>query len=179
MNKKFTKDERYQFEKQFGIKTIVERVDKKILLVQESLTNEWMPGHWGMPGGKPFEKETFLETFNRKMKDEVGKDLKVEGIFKIQELLVDSATVLIFIVVSKVDQDFAVVGDSYKWVDLKEIEKMDTAEFTEFFNKELLLEYLKGEKKTISFDIIDSRKYFEMYEDPDYKKWWNSGKKND
>ena len=59
--------ERYQYEKINAIKVIVENQEGRVLLIKEPETNEWMPGHWGLPGGKPLVKESLYKAFKRKM----------------------------------------------------------------------------------------------------------------
>ncbi len=174
-------DKRYQFEKVVAIKVIVENPKGKILLIQEPETNEWMPGHWGLPGGKPLEKESLYNAFKRKIKGELGVDLEPKGIYRIEELLIDGRTALMFHVVTQVKKDFK-PGDeiaSYKWAGIEEVKAMDTSEFTEFFNKELLLDYLAGNREVADFDLIETQQYYDMHENPNYQKWWESGKKND
>ena len=172
-------DPRYQYVKVNAIKVIIQRSDGKILLIQEPETNDWMPGHWGLPGGKPLQKESLYEAFKRKMKEELGKDIEPMGIYKIEELLIEEKTVLMFHVVAELGADEDIKGESqnYKWVDINEIESMDTAEFTEYFNKKLLLKYLKGKKQVISFDLIETWNYHDLSNDKDYKRWLESDKR--
>lgn len=172
-------DSRYQYEKINAVKVIVENPEGKILLIQEPETNEWMPGHWGLPGGKPFVKESLRQTFKRKMKEELGVDIEPKGIFRVEELLTEKRTVLMFHVVAEVGREIKFGGESktYKWVDIEEVRKIDPAEFTEFFNKKLLLDYLSGNREVVDFDLIETQNYYDMGENPEYKKWWESGKK--
>ena len=133
-------DPRFQYERVNVIKIIVENPEGKVLLIQEPETNEWMPLHWGLPGGKPLVKESLYGAFKRKMKEELGQNIEPPGIFRIEELLIEEKTVLMFHVVTKVGE-ISLSGESksYKWVDANELEKMDVTEFTEYFNKKLLL----------------------------------------
>lgn len=172
-------DPRFQYERVNVIKVIVENPEGKVLLIQEPETNEWMPLHWGLPGGKPLVKESLYEAFNRKMKDELGRDVEPAGIFKIEELLIEGRTVLMFHAVAKVGEiSLPEEIKSYKWVDAKDVEKMDAAEFTEYFNKKLLLDYLTGEKKLAGFDLIETQNYYNLENEPEYKRWFESGKNN-
>ncbi|MEJ2347623.1 MAG: NUDIX hydrolase [Patescibacteria group bacterium] len=172
-------DPRYQYDKANVIKVILERPDGKVLLIQEPETNEWMPGHWGLPGGKPLVKESLYQAFKRKTKEELGSELEPEGIFRLEELLIEGRTVFMFHAVAKINQEIKLEGESkaYKWVNTEDIQKMDSAEFTEFFNKKLLTDYLMGDKKVISFDLIETQEYYNLSEDADYKRWIESGKK--
>lgn len=172
-------DTRYQYERVNAVKIILENPNGKILLIQEPETNEWMPGHWGLPGGKPLEKESLYQTFKRKIKGDLGLEVEPEGIFRIEELLIDGRTVFMFHLVARLTGDHAIEGEikSYKWAGKEEVEEMGTEEFTEYFNKKLLLAYLKGSKALAPISLIESQKYYDLVQDPDYKKWFESGKK--
>jgi len=169
-------DPRYQYERVNVIKVIVQNPEGKVLLIQEPETNEWMPLHWGLPGGKPLAKESLYKTFKRKMQEELGQDIEPEGIFRIEELLVEGRTVLMFHAVAKVgESSLSGESKSYKWTDSNDIEKMDVSEFTEYFNKKLLLAYLTGDKKLVGFDLIEAQNYYDSEDEPEYKRWFESG----
>ena len=51
-------DERYSYEKANVIKIIAQNSRGEVLLIKEPDTNDWMPGHLGLPGGKPFAQES-------------------------------------------------------------------------------------------------------------------------
>lgn len=165
-------DEKYQYEKQIVIKVIVENAKGKILLIKEPETNEWMPGHWGLPGGKVLEKESLYKAFKRKAKEELGADIEPVGLYRVEELLIEGRTVFIFHAVTHVKGDLKLSGDSKekKWVGVEEVKNMETAEFTEFFNKELILDYLTGNREVVDFDLIETQQYYDMHGNPKYKK---------
>lgn len=173
-------DPRYQYEKINVVKVIVENSEGKVLLIQEPDTNEWMPSHWGLPGGKPLAKESLYKAFKRKMQEELGQDLEPHGLFRIKELLLTKRTVLAFIAVVKVSSETKPTGDikSYKWVGVEEIEAMDASVFTEFYNKKLLLDYLTGNEEDFDFSVIEPMQFYDLSDDPEFKKWWESGKKD-
>lgn len=173
-------DSRYQYEKINVVKVIVENPKGKILIIQEPETNEWMPGHWGLPGGKPFSKESLYNAFKRKMQEELGQDFEPHGIYRIEELLLTERTVLAFIAVAKVSSEIKPVGEAktYKWVGIDEVETMDTAEFTEFYNKKLILDYLTGNKEIVDFNLIEPFQFYDLSDNSEFKRWWESGKKD-
>lgn len=173
-------DPRYQFEKQIAIKAIIENPEGKILLIQEPEDYEWMPGHWGLPGGRPYEKESLYKAFKRKMNEESGLDIEPKGVFRIEELLIEKKTVFIVHVVAEVHSDVTLKADSrgFRWVGVEGVKSMETSEFTEFFNKELLLDYLTGNREVVDFDLIETQQYYDMHENPKYKKWLESGQKS-
>ena len=100
--------------------------------------------------------------------------------FRIEELLLTQRTVLAFIAVVMVDTEAKPIGEikSYKWVGVEEIEAMDVSEFTEFYNKKLLLDYLTGNKEVFDFSVIEPLQFYDLSEDPEFKRWWESGKKD-
>lgn len=171
-------DPRYQYERVNAIKVIVEGPDGRILLTQEPETNEWMPGHWGLPGGKPLEKESLTEAFGRKMQEELGREISAEGLIKIEELLIEGRTVLMFILWAKIDtSEVSGQSRSSKWVGKEDIEQMKTEEFTEFYNKRLLLDFFSKSYSLTPLSVIDTLKFYELANDPEYKTWLESGKK--
>ncbi len=176
--KRLIKDKRFVYEKHIAVKAIIERTDGKVLLIREPENNEWMPLHWGLPGGKPFAKESLEESFKRKMKDEIGQKVAIAGLYRIQEMLIEGVSVYFLIVVSKVGEGFetTLADEEFRWVDLEDVEKMEIIEFSEFFNKEMLTQYLKGEKDLVPFSIVETRKYYEMANNDEYAKWLQSGK---
>jgi 8-oxo-dGTP diphosphatase len=161
------------------IKIIVQDSKGKILLFQESLDHDWMPGHWGLPGGKANVRESLLNAIKRLTKEEVGVDINPLGIFRIEELLNDNETILIYNVVALLThpEDLKTQRNT-KWVELNDIEKMKVEEFTEFFNKKLLLDYLKSDRGLTDFNLIETQEYYDLHGNPEYKRWLESGKKN-
>lgn len=172
-------DPRYTYTKINAIKIIVKSDNGKILLIREPETNEWMPRHWGLPGGKTLEKESLYKAFKRKIMGDLGVDLEPGGIVKIEELLMDGRTVLMFHTVVNVKDEIDVKGEvsEFKWADKSEVEGMDLTEFTEYFNKDLILDCISGDLKPVDFDLIETHNFFEMEGNPDYKRWLESGSK--
>lgn len=170
-------DPRYQYERVNVVKIIVENGDDKVLLIQEPSDNAWMPDHWGLPGGKPIEKESFLEAARRKSVEELGYELAFDGIVRIEELLIDGRTVLMFILRAKTNVD-EVRGrsKSFKWLVRSEVEIMRVEEFTEFYNRKLLLDYFAGNYELGPLSLVDTLKFYQMVDDSEYKKWLESGK---
>ncbi|MGB6838860.1 MAG: NUDIX hydrolase [Microgenomates group bacterium] len=171
---------KFRYEKINVIKIIVENSEGKILLIQEPETNDWMPLHWGLPGGKPLAGESLLEASKRKLKEELGQNMEPEGIWGIKELLLTERTVLVFIAVARIQEGIELSGESktYKWVTEEDIESMDISEHTEYYNKELLIDFFTGNKKLIPFTKIKSYKFYELENVLDFKRWWESGKKD-
>lgn len=161
-----------------AVKLIVTNPAGRVLLIQEPENNDWMPLHWGLPGGKPAEKESLKETLERKSKTDVGQHLNVQGILEIEELLVKGKTVMMYTVLAKAASN-KVQGEAkkHKWVDKKDVEKMKIEDFTEFFNKELILNFFEDKLKLIPLETINTLKYYKIKDNPNYKKWFDSGNK--
>jgi len=173
-------DPRYTYEKINVVKVIIENPEGKVLLVQEPDTNEWMPGHWGLPGGKPYAAESLYEACKRKAKEELGQDIEPEGIFGLKELLLTERTVLAFILVAREKDGVPFTGQNkkYRWVTRQDVDSMDVSEFTEYYNRELLLDFFAGDKDLAPLSLIKSFKFFELENTSDFKKWWESGRKD-
>lgn len=171
---------RYQYDKVNAVKVILISKNDKVLLIKEPDTNDWMPGHWGLPGGKTLEKESLIQAYKRKAKDDLGVSIEPIGIFRIEELLMGEKTAMMYHVVAYVEKEFVPQGEiaGYKWVGAEEVEKLDLVEFTEFFNKRLLLDFLRGGRELINFSFIDTLDYYNKEKnDLDYIRWFKSGKR--
>ena len=168
------------YEKINSIKAIIENPEGKILLIQEPESDDWMPLHWGLPGGRSRLKESLYDAFKRTLQEEIGVDIEPLGIYKIEEVLHEDRTVLMFIAVAKVFGEVEIKGrlNAFKWVTAEEIGKMDTSEFTAFYAKKLLLDYLAGNREYIDFKIIETQQYYNLDENAEFQKWLESGKRS-
>lgn len=166
-------DTRYSYEKINVVKIVVESPDGKVLLVKEPETNEWMPGRWGFPGGKVLEKESLYEAFKRKSIDDLNIQLEPLGLYKVVELLLEEKTVLMFHMVSKLKKDMNIRGEiaDCQWVNREDVGSMEIVEFTEYYNKDLLLDYFNGKGKLMSLDFVESRFYYKLGADKHFNKW--------
>lgn len=54
--------------------------DGKVLILRRSATDQWMPGHYGLPGGKIDGSETPAEAISRECKEEAGLNVKPEDL---------------------------------------------------------------------------------------------------
>ena len=165
------------YKKENSIKVIIENKEGKILLVQESADDEWMPNHWGLPGGRPKLKEPLHDALVRTVKEETDIDVEPLGLYKIEEVLHEDRTVMMFITVAHFDFEIEIKGrvQSHKWVDAEDVAKMDTSEFTAFYAKDLILDYLAGNREYVDFKLIETQQYYGLDESEAYKKWINSG----
>lgn len=173
-------EQEHEFKKISSIKAIIENPEGKILLIQEPETDEWMPLHWGLPGGRPQLKESLHVAFKRTLQEEISLDLEPLGLYKIEEVLHDDRTALMFIVVAKVFQPPEIKGriNAHKWVNQEDVEKMETSEFTAFYAKKLILDYLAGNREYKDISLIETQEYYGLNQDPEFQKWLDSGKTN-
>lgn len=172
-------DPRYEYQKANAVKILLRNKEGQVLLIREPLTHEWMPGHWGLPGGKALVRESLLETFERKMRDDLGSKTEIEGIFKIVELLMPERTVLMYVLVASTNEEkFSGEFMECKWVGRSEVEGMEIKEFTEYYNREMLLEFfdLGDNLKLEPVEVLKTYKYYAMDDNEEYKKWLDSGK---
>lgn len=172
-------DVRYEYPKYNAVKIIVySRQNRSVLMLQEPDTFEWMPNRWGLPGGKALKNELLRETLERKIDSDIGSKVNISGIFKIEELVQDEKTIIMYIFVAETEGEFQPNGESKnsKWVTTKEIATMDIDQFTEFYNSKLLQDFLKNPDKIIPLEVIESWNYNLMIDNPEYKKWINTGR---
>lgn len=168
------------YERINSVKVIIENSEGKILLIQESADDPWMPLHWGLPGGRPNLKESLYNALKRKLQEEIGVEVEPLGFYKVEEVLHDNRTVLMFIATAKMHFEQEIKGKiaAYKWVESSDVEKMDTSEFTAFYAKNLILGYLSGNRECVPFDIIETQLYYDLDQDPEFQKWLESGKQD-
>lgn len=166
-------DERYSFAKVIAVKAIIESRENKVLLIKEPEDHVWMPGRWGFPGGKPFEKESIYDAFKRKMSEEVGLIAEPDGIYKIEELLLEEKSVYMFhAAVKNIEPDqITKIESELRWVGIDEVQEMKLSQFTEFFNKKLLLDYLSGDRELVDFGIVETQNYYDLHDSNAYQSW--------
>jgi len=100
---------------------------KGILFIKRSMKKSTLPGAWSFPSGTVEVDEDFKETVKREADEELGIEVKVEGVIATKELPefnVKLIFVLCFIVNGKpVVKEF------------DEIEKFEWLKFSDFFKK--------------------------------------------
>ena len=173
-------EEEKNYQKINSIKVIIENPEGKVLLIQEPATDEWMPLHWGLPGGRPKLKESLRDALKRTLQEEIGVEIEPLGMYRIEELLHQDRTVLMFIAIAKIYGEIEIKGrvNAHKWVTAQDLEKMETSEFTAFYAKKLLLDYLAGNREFVDFMLVETQAYYDLQTDPEYRKWSDSGKKS-
>lgn len=54
--------------------------DGKVLILRRSSTDQWMPNHYGLPGGKIEKEETIYQAACRECKEEINIDVYPEDL---------------------------------------------------------------------------------------------------
>jgi len=167
------------YQKINSVKIIIERPGGEVLIIQELESDEWMPLHWGLPGGRPRLKESLRDALKRTLQEEIGAEIEPQGIYKIEELLHTDRTVLMFIAVARLSEEIEIKArmNAHRWVNAYDLEKMDTSEFTAFYAKKLILDYLSGNREYIDLSLIETQHYYGLQSDSEYRKWRDSEKK--
>jgi ADP-ribose pyrophosphatase YjhB (NUDIX family) len=75
---------RFDYPSVIAVKIIVKKSDQA-LLIREPETNEWMPGRFGLPGGKLILNESLPQVIERKIKTEVGLEIEIKGLVNARE----------------------------------------------------------------------------------------------
>ncbi len=173
-------EEEKNYQKINSVKLIIENPNGEALLIQEPEGDDWMPLHWGLPGGRPKLKESLRDALKRTLQEEIGVEIEPLGLYKVEELLHQDRTVLMFIAIAKIYEEIEVKGrvNAHKWVNAYDLEKMETFEFTAFYAKKLILDYLSGNREFIDLNLIETQSYYDLQNDSEYRKWRDSGKKD-
>lgn len=147
----------YDFQNIVAIKMLIRRGDE-VLLVREPDYNDWMPGRLGLPGGKPLLNETLNEALERKIKTEVGLTISVQGIAKIVDIIMPQKTVYHFLVAADyvADEigDVSTESKDVAWYGKDMLRQLTKDDFTEFYNDEIIRQFLNGELSVLPLELI-------------------------
>ena len=97
----------------------------RALILKRSMKSRWMPGKWGLPGGKVERGENSLGAVIRETKEETDLDLEPADMKRLQEF--SNKVVDIFYAsayTGEVRIDFE--HDDFEWVTRTKIESYDT-----------------------------------------------------
>ncbi|HUW48149.1 MAG TPA: NUDIX domain-containing protein [Patescibacteria group bacterium] len=104
--------------------------EKKVLLMQRSHDDHWMPGKWGFPGGKVDKGETLEQSLKREIKEEAGLQVELEDLFYLPEISYKIKHA--FFVCKKCSGSVTINAngvhehEDHKWVTESEISSIDT-----------------------------------------------------
>ncbi|HMM62232.1 MAG TPA: NUDIX domain-containing protein [Candidatus Saccharibacteria bacterium] len=164
----------YDFKNTVAVKIIVKRGDK-VLLIREPDFNDWMPNRLGLPGGKPLVNETLMQTIDRKVKADIGFEIDLKGIVSIENIIMPNSTVYHIILAAdhvsgEIDTSITESTD-VDWYSADQISKLTKDDFTEYYNDELLKNFLNDELTPMPLDYI----YYQDNRSDDITKWMESG----
>ncbi len=147
----------YDFQNVVAAKLLIKKGDQ-ILLLREPLTNEWMPGRLGLPGGKPVLHESLSEALQRKIKTEVGIAIDIKGLVKVIDIIMPEKTVYHFVIAAEyvagdIDVE-AIEADDMRWFTIDEVSKLLKNDFTEYYNDEVIKDYLAGMLNAIPMSVF-------------------------
>lgn len=131
---------RIRFKKKMkGAATVVLDNENRMLLLKRSMKSRWMPGKWGLPGGKIEAGETSKFAAARETKEETG--LVVTGLKLLPSFGSKGADIYrAASYTGEVVIDFE--HDAYAWLSREEIDKYETTpEIVELFDWILENEY--------------------------------------
>lgn len=150
----------YDFQNVVAVKMLIRRGDE-VLLVREPEFNDWMPNRLGLPGGKPLVNETLAETVERKISTEVGLRVDIKGIVRIVDIIMPEKTVYHVLLaadyVSGEIGDVKTESDDLAWYGADQLLTLGKNDFTEYYNDDVLKQYLNGELPVFPIDLITTQ----------------------
>ena len=90
--------------------------NEKILILRRSATDEWMPGHYGLPGGKINGSETPTEAASRECKEETSLIIAPEDLIFLPKVSKDDEHAFYYTkkFTGELKLDFE--HDDFKWI---------------------------------------------------------------
>jgi 8-oxo-dGTP pyrophosphatase MutT (NUDIX family) len=95
--------------------------DENILILKRSDTDDWMPGHYGLPGGKLEQGEDLLQGACRECKEETSLDIFPQELVFLPKCSIENSHAFFLTTKynGKVKLDFE--HDDYKWINPKNL----------------------------------------------------------
>lgn len=110
--------------------------DKRVLLMQRSLTDDYCPGAWGIPGGYMEDVDNTVEDIAvREVREEMGIDIVPKNlVFNNKNLDTDTLYLVLSADLKKPgDKDKISLSDEandYKWASLADMESLEFTPYT-------------------------------------------------
>jgi ADP-ribose pyrophosphatase YjhB (NUDIX family) len=147
------------FTQTFGVVGAIIEKDGKILLVKE--TKATAKGKWSHPAGWIDIGENSIDAVKREIKEETGFDFEPKNILGVYVLVKDEANVIhhpikIIFIGNISDKKTAELADDVsetKWFTPEEIEAMDSNTLRDLDIKQMVKDYLAGQKYPLSLII--------------------------
>lgn len=166
----------YDFQNIVAVKILVKR-DDKVLLIREPDFNDWMPNRLGLPGGKPLLNETLQDTLKRKIKGDIGFEIDIKGIVRMQNIVMPNYTVYHIVLAAdyvsgEIDTTMTESKD-VGWYSIEQVAELSKDDFTEYYNDEIVKKYLNNELIPVRMDYIQ----YQDNRSEDITKWMENGSK--
>lgn len=97
--------------------------DGKILIVRRSMNDEWMPGHYGLPGGKLEKDESPKKAVERECKEEVGLLIEPEDLIFLPKVSAENEHGFYYTTKSSGEPQLDFEHDDFRWINPKELSK--------------------------------------------------------
>jgi len=167
------KDPRYDYHITVSAHLLWKTVDNQILMAKRPETWEWAPGRWGLPGGKIYQFETFMDAIKRKTRQELGFELMPDGLYQIKQLIIKDKQAFMYFFSAKYEgQELTGEMTDYKWFGIKDLNEFPSNKFAEYFYKKMLSEFLVKDAKLLPMEVVDSLNYIKLSDTKNYKDWF-------
>lgn len=97
--------------------------DGHILILRRSSTDEWMPNHYGLPGGKIEPGENILDGISRECKEETSLDVSPSDLVFLPKVSKDKEHAFYYSTKFSGEPKLDFEHDDFKWVNPKDLSK--------------------------------------------------------
>jgi 8-oxo-dGTP pyrophosphatase MutT (NUDIX family) len=97
--------------------------DEKILILKRSSTDEWMPEHYGLPGGKLESREDILEAVCRECKEETNLIIAPNDLNFLSKVSGDKKHAFFYTTKFSGEPKLDFEHDDFTWVEPKDLSK--------------------------------------------------------
>jgi 8-oxo-dGTP pyrophosphatase MutT (NUDIX family) len=110
--------------KKFASAHVVIFKNNKFLILKRSKTDDWMPEHYGLPGGKLDKNENIKEALVRECKEEANIDIKQEDLIFLPKISSKSEHGFYYTTKFSGDIKLDHEHDDYKWTDYEHLDDL-------------------------------------------------------
>lgn len=97
--------------------------DGKVLILKRSSTDEWMPGHYGLPGGKIESGEDILDALSRECKEEISVDISPKDLIFLPKISKNKQHAFYYATKFNGDIKLDFEHDDFQWINPKDLSK--------------------------------------------------------
>lgn len=105
---------------------VIMRDDGKILIMRRASNDEWMPGHYGLPGGKLDPGEDTLQAIKRECFEEAGLTIDPKHLVFLPKVSKDMKHGFYYTRKFSGEPKLDFEHDDFKWVNPKELSNFKT-----------------------------------------------------